>query len=239
VFAWSASRRPCLRLAVPAYFAPADTRTWQRLASPGSRQVSVAVVNPASGPGAGPDERLRRLYTAVRAGGTRVLGYVPTGYGTRPQADVLADVQRYRDWFGIVDVFFDEASPQAAHLPLYRGYTHAVRAHGGFVALNPGTVPDRGYADLADLLLTFEGTAEQYRAAPSPPGWLRALPPDRVWHLVHDTPASETRAVLSLARDRGAGHVYVTDGRLPQPWDHLPEAWSTELEQASSGRLRC
>lgn len=226
------ARARCLTLALPAYFDPADARTWERLAAAG-HLVSLAILNPNSGPGAAPDLRFRRLAGALRAKGIRVLGYVPTGYGSRPQSDVLADVERYREWYGISDTFLDEAASDRTRLPVYRAYTDAVRRHGGLVAMNPGTVPDRGYAALADVLITFEGSAEQYRRAPAEPGWLAGLPRDRIWHLVHSTPPQETQAVIALARDRQAGRLYVTEGRLPQPWDHLPQTWPSQLAQAS------
>ena len=56
-----------------------------------------------------------------------MLGYVPTGYGARPLADVLADVRRYLAWYGVDGIFFDEASSDAALLPYYRAAEPAGR----------------------------------------------------------------------------------------------------------------
>lgn len=231
--ACSGSSPPCLQIALPAYFPPGDADTWKALAGSGGN-VSLAVVNPDSGPGAQADPRFVARVAELRRAGLHVLGYVHTSYGRRPAQAVLTDVKRYRDWYRVSDVFFDEAASDPAQLAQYRVYSQQVRRAGGLVVLNPGTVPDRGYGALADVLLTFEGSAAQYRNIPAEPAWLAALPRGQVWHLVHSTPAGDTDRVLELARKRGAGRVYVTDARLPQPWDRLPTAWSAQLKAAGS-----
>ena len=49
--------------------------------------------------------------------------------------------------------------------------------------------------------------------------------PAAVCHLVHDAPAATHRAVLARAARRGATYAFVTDRRLPNPWDGLPTGW--------------
>lgn len=229
---------PCLQLALPAYFDPNDTASWTRLVASGSA-VTLTVINPNSGPGTVADTLFNRRIAQLRSGGLRLLGYVHTNYGRRPAGQVLADIAAYRDWYGISDVFFDEAASDPSHLPLYRGYAQQVRRSGGLVALNPGTVPDRGYGELADVLLTFEGSAEQYRSIPAEPAWLTALPRAKVWHLVHSTRPQDTGAVLALARKRGAGRIYITVRPLPQPWDGLPESWNDQVAAARVSGKTC
>ena len=88
--------------------------------------------------------------------------------------------------------------------------------------LNPGTVPDAGYLGLADVVVTFEDTAAVHAAGN------RVARPDLrlICHLVHDAPPDTHRAVLARAARRGATYAYVTDRRLPNPWDGLPTGFA-------------
>jgi hypothetical protein len=175
------------------------------------------------------DPAYATVLAASRAAGVEVLGYVSTRWGARPLDEVLQDVETYRDHYGISSTFLDEASTSPRELPYYWSLARTIRATAGArVALNPGVVPDEGYAELADLLVVFEGSCSAYRGW-TPPRWQHRYPRERFWHLVYATPPSELRAVLRAADQREAGVVYVTDHVLDNPWDRLPPYWSTAL----------
>jgi Spherulation-specific family 4 len=65
-------------MAVPAYFYPGPF--WSQLDRAGSG-VDVAVMNPNSGPGTGPDPQYVRAVRSAKAAGITVVGYVYTSYG--------------------------------------------------------------------------------------------------------------------------------------------------------------
>lgn len=191
----------CRRLLIPAYVPPNAVLELARAVRP-----ALVVVNPASGPGPGPEEGYRTAVRQLQRGGTRVLGYVPTGYGTRDPAQVTADIDRYASWYRVDGIFLDEASGAAEQLTHYRALAEHVRAAGRrLVVLNPGVVPDRGYFDIADVVVTFEGP---YTAYAPPPEWVRALPPDRIATLVYG--ASRVQAAEVVDDSDFAGYVYVT-----------------------------
>jgi Spherulation-specific family 4 len=212
-------RRPgCSHSLIPAYLPPAALLDLAKHA-PAPR---LLVVNPASGPGAQPQPAYRRAIKAARESGARVLGYVPTTFGARPADAVVADAGRYATWYGVDGVFLDEVSHDPAQLPYYRALSARLRAAGvTFVALNPGTVPARGYLALADVVVTFEGPFADYatRVAQTP-GWLRALPLDRTAHLVYATSREQLDELLR--EPRRAGYLYATSGTPPDPWGVLP-----------------
>jgi hypothetical protein len=217
------------RIAVPAYFHPDWAGSaWVRLGAAGlsSGRVGLAVLNPASGVGAGPDDAYRAVCALARRCGLRVAGYVDTAYAGRPPSDVLAEAEAYRRWYGLAAIFLDQVTSGRGTLPYYESLTTALRARGmRYVAFNPGVVPDPAYADLADLLVSFEGPWRVYRDW-QPPYRARRMPRHRVWHLVYDTPATERARAVGLAAARRAGYVYVTDRTLPNPWDGLPAYWT-------------
>jgi hypothetical protein len=213
-------RAGCAGSLVPAYLRP-DAIVALVAASPAPL---VLVINPGSGPGPAPDPEYRRAIAAARAAGSRVLGYVPTTWGARPAADVEADVERYRAWYAVDGVFFDEAASDEAHLAHYRALADRARAEGArFVALNPGLVPARGYFDIADVVITFEGPAAAYSAHRPPAD----VEPERSAHLVYG--ASREQALRALSEAPPARYIYLTSGTLPHPWGTVPDYFAQEL----------
>jgi spherulation-specific family 4 protein len=213
-------------LAVPAYFHPErDARTWALLAGRASA-VGLVVVNPCSGVG----DRIDPAYRTLCAGPWQplVAGYVDTAYTTRSLSEVIAEADAYRRRYGVAGVFVDQVTSGTAHLGYYRELTERLRATGaGRIVFNPGAVPDRGYLGLADVVVTFEDTADAYeRRAPRIPSGSAAT-----CHLVHDAPPDTHGAVLTRAARLGAAYAFVTDRRLPNPWDGLPSGWG----ETSSG----
>lgn len=215
----SAQRLPtCPAMLIPAYLPP--ELITDLFGAP--RREGLVVVNPGNGPGTHARSAYREAVHAARAAGARVLGYVPTSYGTRPADLVLADVDRYRNWYGVDGIFFDEAAHSAAQLPYYDALArHVHSSRGGLVVLNPGVVPAPGYFDVADVVVTFEGPYSAYAGALARmPAWVREQPPERVAHLVYD--ASGDQAIAAVREVRDAGYLYVTSGTLPDPWRAVP-----------------
>jgi hypothetical protein len=215
----------CRAELIPAYVPPHELAA---LAA-GTNPPRMVVVNPDSGPGAGEGRAYAEAVRTLQAAGIRVLGYVPTTYGARPLADVLADVRRYLAWYRVDGIFFDEASSDAALLPYYHALSR--QARGGadrLVVLNPGVPPAAGYFDLADVVVTFEGPYAGYGAAmAATPDWLARMRPDRVAHLIYGATRAEA---LDAATDAAAGYVYVTSGAMPNPWRSLPTYLDAEEE---------
>ncbi|MFB4277629.1 spherulation-specific family 4 protein [Nonomuraea sp. MTCD27] len=248
----SSADEPGLSLAVPAYFYPGEL--WGRLSDPG---VGIVVANPFSGPGKDFDPNYAKAISDARAAGVTVLGYVATGYlGSTGRATRLGettplawlaqaqqDVARWYDLYGahgLGGVFLDEVQnvcgPGNAYSDTYRALDESIKSlhRGAFTVINPGIGTDECYADIADVSLTFEGTYETYQGW-QPPAWQRGRDPRRFWHLVHATATQEQMEdALRLAKERGAGHVYVTPDVLANPWDTLPDYWRAELDAARS-----
>lgn len=211
-------RAPCPGSLVPAYV---DPEALARIAA-AAEPPRLLVLNPASGPGAQPQPAYWRVVAAAQAAGTRVLGYVPTAYGARPAAAVEADARRYAAWYEADGVFLDETAHDDARLPYYAALVRRLRDGGAApVVLNPGTVPARGYFAVADVVVTFEGPAADYRRRLARmPAWIHEIPPQRMAHLLYA--ASGEEALAALRAPSGAGYVYATPGTPPDPWRTVP-----------------
>jgi hypothetical protein len=216
----------CRAALIPAYLPPRELAALVRSPS----RPRMVIVNPDSGPGAQEGRAYGEAVRTLQAAGVRVLGYVPTAYGGRPSSDVLADVRRYSAWYGVDGIFFDEASSDAALLPYYRDLSRQARGGTGrTVVLNPGVPPAPGYFDVADVVVTFEGTYAGYVSAmETTPDWLRRMRPDRVAHLVYGATRGEA---LEAVAGTAAGYLYVTSGAMPNPWRSLP-AYLVDEEEA-------
>lgn len=210
------------RLALPWYIHPAEEpAAWRSLAERRIRP-SFVVVNVHDGPG-GPDDpwypealaRLRHL---------RLLGYVDVAYGERRPADVLRDVQAWLRMYRVGGVMFDRVPSGAASTPRLQEYVAGARRAGAtFVVGNPGVPPALGHLALFDVTCVFEGAAADHGRFRPPPG-LNRVPRARVWHLVHACPPEELAETTARAARSGAGHAFVTDRTLPNPWAGFPLA---------------
>jgi hypothetical protein len=234
---------------VPLYVYPAagaDTPAFARLADLKRRYETVpvwAIVNPASGPGPKADPNYERAIGRLVGAGVVPLGYVTTGYGKRPAADVRAEVERWHRLYPrVTGVFFDEMGYEdtAAAAEHQAALTRHAHAAGFWPAVaNPGTdTPARYFAAAAaDVIVVHEGDRwpadrRMDRYAEYPP-FTRGV-------LVHSHAKLDT-AALAAAR-RHARWVYATDAPFragdpaaANPWDRLP-TYLDELFAAVAGR---
>ena len=214
-------------LAVPAYFY-ALTPAWAGLDGP-PRTADLAVMNPASGPGAAPDPYYVQQVAASQAAGVDVIGYVDTAYGSRSLSTVEADITTYEQWYGVNGIFLDQAASDCQteasyYAPLY-AFIHA-QAGLDVTALNPGGATSSCYAAASDVLMTFEGTPSALaNGANIFPGY----DPSRFWAAVYGANPAALPSVLSTLSADGVGNVFVTSLGLPNPYGGLPSYWNQEV----------
>ncbi len=223
----------CQRTFIPAFFSPGPQ--WSQ-ATGSSPPPANLIFNVNSGPGTSPVPAFRSAASGVRAAGVTVLGYVSTEYGRRPLTAAEADVREYRDWYGITSFFLDLAAPGSSEIGYYRALVSYIRGinPGASIWLNPGTYPARQYMQLGTVVMVSETSLTGFRSA-SVPGWAADYPADRFAVSVYATPYSQLSTVLSVARQRRAGHVFVTDrpGPPADPYGGLPGYWSGETNLAA------
>ncbi|MCM2425005.1 spherulation-specific family 4 protein [Streptomyces sp. RKAG337] len=247
-------------VAVPAYFGPGSA--WTQLSSAASR-AGLAVANPSNGAGGSKDSGYASAIQTTHGAGTKVLGYVDTGYlGTSPNnrkvpgtgSTNLNDWITYAEqsvdaWYsfyggsGLDGIFFDDVlgdcGPSASSTTWVDAYktlqSYVKTKHtGAMVVDNPGGWVAQCYTQAADTLITYEGSYSDYASA-TLPDWEATADPKKVWHLVYGTSQSQMQAAITLSKQRNAGYVYVTNDVLDNPWDTLPSYWSAEVTAASAG----
>ncbi|HXU04273.1 MAG TPA: spherulation-specific family 4 protein [Polyangia bacterium] len=219
-----------LRMAVPAYFDPSNAQ-WQTLIA-GAPTVGMIVFNPESGPGTATDPGYTKVIGQGQAAGIKMLGYVGTSYGARPEADVIADINRYYDLYTPSGIYFAEGpmdSDCTAMEAMYHRMASAVLARdsGAFLAIGTRFCPT--YIYFFDMMVQFARNWTEYQNEYQPPSWMTANSASRFCHFVHSVPMGEASAALSRVVSNGAGWVFVTDQGEPNPWGVLPTYFDEEL----------
>lgn len=240
-----------------SYYQPRESDTWADTLSDPST-VGFVIVNPNSGPGETASSDWQVQMDVARASGATVLGYVSSDYanaaiardGSRTPENIIAEIQSYVEWYGIDGVFLDEVSngwseEQADDHVWYGDLVRSLRGQFPELILvgNAGTNTRRDYAEMFDVLVTFEGTAERYLTTEKTnllPSDYQGIASTKFWHMVHDVESREqATAVLSLASEVGAGHIYLTDdsntheppAMWGNPYDVPPASWLLGLQR--------
>jgi hypothetical protein len=161
-----------------------------------------------------------------------MMGYVATSYGARAEAEIIADINRYYDFYTPSGIYFAEGPIDAdctAMEAMYHRLSDAVRTRDPRAYLAVGTRFCPTYIVFFDVMVQFARNWNEYKADYHPPSWMPANSPQRFVHFVHSVPAAEAGAALSLTMTNGAGWVFVTDQTDPNPWSVLPSYFDQEL----------
>jgi hypothetical protein len=203
---------------LPLYIHPlVDPMGWESLCQSGDRVT--AIVNVHNGPGAARDEVYAVATARLHKYGVRMLGYVDLDYGGRSNGEVWCDIVGWAR-YPVDGVFFDRVPSDASGLE----YTaQVVRAVRGQVVLNPGTRCLPGYAAVADVVCTFEGSWSSYLRQPSERDWSNSA------HLVYGVPEKDLGAATALLLAR-APHGLVTDLDWPLPYEGLPASLRARID---------
>lgn len=237
-----------MEILVPAYFYPTTVSAWSTLAASAAANPSVtitAIMNPNNGIFTSADANFTRASTQFVAAGGHLLGYVSTGYGkgNRTMADIKTNIDRYLQWYGrerISGIFLDEMASDSKKLAFYQEIYSYIKATDPSLRVvgNPGMIPDADYAQVADALVSFEGTAADYQAYdPRPQNvWLYTHANTTQAMLTHNTAgcaAMQTALQGAATARNNAGLVYATDREfnfatgVGNPWSALPAYWDT------------
>ncbi|PIA89516.1 Spherulin-4 [Cercospora beticola] len=245
------------KVLLPLYEFPEDS-AWDPLYSAiesNSNLDFIVIINPDSGPGGmstapgaefSPGIQKLNNYSNVQT-----VGYVRTGYGTRPVMEIVQDIETYAQWADVHSslamhgIFFDEAayeySPEnVEHLYIINQF--AKNSTGirepRTVIHNPGILPDaRLNTNNTDITVTFEQSLKEFHKMDAS---LQESPFNRTSSafIVHSAgPADLKQFVPELSYH--AGYLFVTSNKknyyssFGKNWQKFVDAVPTNASAAT------
>lgn len=136
-------------IVIPAYF-----RTqfdWDRIIA-NKEYIHSVIVNEHSGPGIG-EKYYLDLIKKLKELNIKVYGYVSTQWGRRSLEDIKKDIDKWRLFHGVLDIFLDEGSQYKEHVDHYKSIRGLIR---GTNIINPGVIPSEEYFQIFDIVCMFE-----------------------------------------------------------------------------------
>lgn len=211
---------------IPLYTYPGAT--WDQTVNMKLAYPSVpiaAIVNPSNGPGYSKDNNYESGIQELKQAGVIVLGYVSTAYTNRDLNSVKSDMDAWKSWYPSVDgIFLDEQTNWAGPEWYYDQADEYAKAKGFTMTVgNPGANSIPSYLDTVDVVLIYESPGlpdlGNYQGWSSYSNSKLGMIP----FSVNSMPTQWVQDASSIV-----GWIYVTDDRLPNPWDSLP-AYFEEL----------
>ena len=233
---------------VPSYFYPTGSpNPWNVMCEDMSTTGagSIAIMNPANGPGRKADANYAAALADCHLDGQRVIGYVATRYTHRSIAKVEQQINAYFSFYPAIDgIFLDNMAQNPAAKASCKGCQMTVESYYSTVYSyvhneatsvtvvgNPGAPATTSWqlsTPVADAIVTFEGSSASYQTY-SPPSWVLEEPASKIANIVYAAGATALAPDCSLAAEDNAGFLYVTNLNLkPDPYDALPSYWTTE-----------
>jgi len=212
-------------LMIPLYIYPG--KAWNTLISAKNAYPNVpviAIINPNSGPGTSQDSTYVTKIAQLIAANITVIGYDHTTYGARSLSDVKNDIDLYQSFYpNIQGIFFDEMEATAGEESYYSELTAYARSKNFNLTVgNPGTNIDASYLGTENILVVYESNGYANLAQSST--WPTSDPSQLA--IMSIKVASLNQTWVSQACQK-VGWVYITDDKLPNPYDKLPTYLTT------------
>jgi hypothetical protein len=210
-------------LYVPLYTYPTSS-TWQTLINTKTTHPSlamIAAINPSSGVGSASDSNYVNGINNLKAVGIKVIGYIYTSYGSRDPNVINAEVDKYKLWYNVDGIFFDEMSNVSGKEQYYKDRTAYIKSKGmTFVMGNPGASTLQSFVGTVDCILIYE--LGGYLSVSSVASrTFNGQPANSYFGIIpYACPTLDTNWVSQVKPY--CGWIYVTNDVLPNPWDSLP-----------------
>jgi hypothetical protein len=214
---------------VPLYAYPTNA-SWTQIVQARQANPSVpviAIVNVSDGPGSAVESTFASSIPKLTAAGIVVIGYVYTSYGTRQQALVKTDIDRWKSFYPqVTGVFFDEQSDSTGMISYYSSVGGYAKSAGFTLTVgNPGADIPQSYLGVLDTYFIYESDGLPTLASLG--GWHAGVDRKSFGIIPYAVPTLDASFVQSAKQT--IGYIYITSDDLPNPWDSLPSYFSQLL----------
>ena len=226
-----AGAAPASTLIVPVY---GNTSAQYRGALAAAKQQNIiAVINPDEGVGGRRIGKLASFSSKINASGSLSAGYINTNYGRRSLDAVRGDINKYISNYRAKAIFLDEFSDSPGAISMYKSIYDYAKGKGLKVIGNPGTFVPSGYANTADILITYEGGFNEGFSKFKQKSWTKRFPKKKFGVIVNGT--RNFQEVINKANSQNVEFVYATDASEPSPYGRLSSNFSEQVA-ATRGR---
>jgi Spherulation-specific family 4 len=193
-------------------------------------------INPASGPGTEPSTYWTDAIDQLKSTGAVVIGYVPTGYGTRTVSNVEDMIYAYHQFYPKLDgIMFDEVSGSSTQFTFYQTITNYARSIGfSYIRANPGSPIDQGDVPLFDHIAIYESSGYPDKSTLQSRTFYPQYSKNVVGFgtTIHSQPIYNS-TWLHMAT-KYLKWVYITDQTEPNPYSVFPLYFNQYLTDLSS-----
>lgn len=227
-FAFSTYAMAATKVILPLYSYPTDPE-WATVESSVVQYPNmdfIFIINPDSGPGpATPEQAFVTGVTKLKSyNNVKVIGYINTFKATRDQGDVENDVTLYAGWdeaARVQGVFFDNTAQD--NIPYYTAIADFAKSEitDAVIVFNPGAVADPAYFSVADQVMIYEDSYDNYKNETVP-----SISPTQFSVLIHSMPADDI--IEDYVNDLVSseyGSIYLT--LSPPTYQSLGDDWNT------------
>jgi len=180
---------------------------------------TTVIINPDNGPGIDIDLEYEKGISFLKEKNTTVYGYVFTGYGERNIETIKEDILKWKKFYNIDGIFFDETPTNEEFLSKYIEISDYAKSLGiRKIILNPGITTSQKYIDCNnfDIIITLEvSSSEVFDTVEN------NIPSDKtvLAALIYDY--SNSDKIINELNKRNFKYIYLTPDTLPNPWDTI------------------
>ena len=205
---------------VPLYVRP-DSKYWNTIIDTKNAHPNVpmiVIVNPNNGPGQSLDEGYKNVIKKLQTAGIIVLGYTATDYAWRSSSRVMDYIDKYKAWYNINGILFDEMSRSHGKEDYYKALSEYAESKDlKFTVGNAGADIPEVYVGAVDNIIAYESAG------------LPSLADLESWHSKYLNQFSITAYDVNIlnqsyltSAEKYVSNIYITNDSLPNPWNSLP-----------------
>jgi len=194
----------------------------------------IAIINPSDGPGGSSDSNYVQGVKNFQAAGIIVIGYVATGYASHGMSDLDAQISRYKNWYSVNGIFFDEMANNQGNENYYSTLNTYVKSLGMTYTMgNPGTTTLKSYVGTLDSIIIYESAGTPSLSYPASATFYPSYSKSNFGFLAYSVPSLDTSFETSTSTY--VQWMYITNDGLSNPWDTLPSYFMNEVAALDAG----
>ena len=194
----------------------------------------IAIINPSDGPGGSSDSNYVQGVKNFQAAGIIVIGYVATGYASHGMSDLDAQISRYKNWYSVNGIFFDEMANNQGNENYYSPLNTYVKSLGMTYTMgNPGTTTLKSYVGTLDSIIIYESAGTPSLSYPASATFYPSYSKSNFGFLAYSVPSLDTSFETSTSTY--VQWMYITNDGLSNPWDTLPSYFMNEVAALDAG----